>query len=120
MKIRNGFVSNSSSSSFVVATTGNTQFQITIDVDLKEYVDHTIKNEEELKKIFINDYGYREEDLKNDKEYQKCLNAIKNGKTILLGHFSDDCGNDISSFLCNNGLPENIKSIEIITNEPGY
>ena len=55
MKIRTGFVSNSSSSSFIVAAPpqkDSTKVTITIEVDLAEYANTTIKTVEELIEYF--------------------------------------------------------------------
>lgn len=56
MKIRNGFVSNSSSSSFIIATKdkSNPRFYFN-DVDFKNYLMEQLEYEEEYVINFIND-----------------------------------------------------------------
>jgi len=119
MKSRNGFVSNSSSSSFIVATTPERDGKITIrkEINLSSY-GTKVSTEEELKKFFKSKYSFDDEiDL-----YTKCLKIIKSGKVIFFGDFNDEDGSE-EAFLCNNGLQditEETPEIEIIESEAGY
>jgi hypothetical protein len=121
MKTRFGYVSNSSSSSFIVATTPERDGKITIrkEIDLSDY-GTKVSTEEELKKFFKSRYSFDDEffiDL-----YTKCLKIIESGKVIFFGDFSDEDGFE-EAFLCNNGLrdiTEETPEIEIIESEAGY
>jgi hypothetical protein len=78
MKTRNGFVSNSSSSSFIVAVEPDTRLVLNIDID-DECA--TFTTEEELR----SSEQYKDqtdEELLDDSEYQKQIKAIKKGKVI--------------------------------------
>ena len=78
MKIRNGFVSNSSSSSFILATPKGKKglkTKITIEIELEEMARFKITTKEELLKMYKDKYGYDEDGIKGKdwcwKEYQK-------------------------------------------------
>ena len=126
MKIRNGFVSNSSSSSFVLAVKGNTDkmpIKITIEDDLSEYVEETFKTVEEAKKYYEEEHEIDINDSDENADYLKVIKYIKEGKTVLIIHASDDSGDPIETFLCDNGLNRNVKldkNIEIIEGKGGY
>lgn len=126
MKIRNGFVSNSSSSSFIIACKGNLK-----DV-MKEYrLDNTspwasivnnsinilIENSRKIgsteKEVidYLDDEGYDEEDFESLKEY------ARDGYTIYMGLVSDESG--LEAGLCD--MSFNYKSDNlIIEKEEGY
>lgn len=92
MKIRNGFVSNSSSSSFMVAIDKekkSNEVRIVIDVGLDEIDNVILETEEELRQYYIDNYcdslddflSSSDEDLDQYKEY---LNQIKKGKKLIV------------------------------------
>ncbi|KKM18751.1 hypothetical protein LCGC14_1662520 [marine sediment metagenome] len=128
MKIRKGFVSNSSSSSFVVATSGSTNGKITltIEVDLKDYADKSVKSEKELLAHLKQSYAWTLEDNYDDsirEWYEKASKAIKNGKTVYFGSFGDEGTSGAETMLCDEGLQEFVSeddNIEIIHSEGGY
>lgn len=125
MKIRNGFVSNSSSSSFIVAVKKNCKPIGTIiikkEIDLNNYVYKTITTAEDLYDYFREDYGDRDDwhpDLL--KEYKLALKEIANGKDILVGSFSDQEEYE-ERLLCEEGLNGlQSESITVIQSEAGY
>lgn len=112
MKIRSGFVSNSSSSSFIVANDGE-ELKASITVDLSSLVRETITTEDELKQYFVNEYGGRYDDIAsvlddNDwllERYTKARTAIRQGKKVFIGRVSsDDYDNPWSYLLYNEGF----------------
>lgn len=120
MKVRSGFVSNSSSSSFIVACDSDAKTTVTVsfEVDLQSYARRSIATIEELNEYFDYKYG-------DDKwwKYEDCRKAIEAGKTVLVGWFTDETQNLIEVFLCDNGLkglvPED-SGIAIIQSDGGY
>lgn len=119
MKTRTGFISNSSSTSFIVGVEDSTKIELHIKVDLADYGD-VIETEEALKGYYQERYWkYGDDDDYITKEYEKGLAVIRAGKKLVIGNFSDDSEDDLSAFLCNHGIPET-PGIEIIHSEVGY
>ena len=113
MKIRLGFVSNSSSTSFIVASKNSLKLILKIEVDLFPFVEETLKTKAEVDQYF-EDY-----DKEKDGEYAKCIEALKSGKKVYVGNLANDTGNGLEAFLCENGIPET-EGIEIIHSEEGF
>ncbi len=113
MKIRQGFVSNSSSSSFILANkTGNTK--IMMEVDLNDLFETTVQTIKELDERYVSHHGYGdidtiekildEEDYLKE-EYQICVDKIKNGFILFFGRASSD-DDGLSAYFYNNGIPK--------------
>jgi hypothetical protein len=121
MKIRNGFVSNSSSSSFVVAVPAeqkNTAISVTLTANIQDYVQDRITTKEELLE-YINDNCYDPDE--RIYQYAEWVKFIEAGKVILAGSFSSDSGEPIESALCERGLKkEDNPALDIIQSEGGY
>jgi hypothetical protein len=124
MKLRNGFVSNSSSSSFIVAVPKDKkEINITITVNLSEY-GRRIENSQELLEYFINEYCYGEnkniDGLKENKyvyqQYEKSLHAFEQGKDIIVGDVANDSEDAIERYLYDQFLPTDVKDVEVIQN----
>jgi len=127
MKIRTGFVSNSSSSSFIIATNGKAKGKITItmEVDIKDYAYETIKTVKALKEYFYENYGWEEGDDDSwvSEQFDKSKDAINRGKIVYAGSFSDEGTETVETLLCNEGLKDFVSDdddIEIIHSEGGY
>lgn len=119
MKTRTGFISNSSSTSFIVGVKDNTEIELHIKVDLANYGD-VVTTKKELDEYYNDRYWKYDEDEKYWKEeYDKCLAVLAAGKKLIIGDFSDDSGDDLSSFLCNRGIPKS-PDVEVIHSEEGY
>ncbi|MFH1547157.1 MAG: hypothetical protein ABIC57_01590 [bacterium] len=116
MKIRSGFVSNSSSSSFIVATDGRTKVTFQVEVDLSSFGD-VIKTEEELSAWFENEYGETWETEKyydeERKRYDKCVEMLNAGKIIITGCVSNEGYEPEEQMLYAAGLPP-AEGLEII------
>lgn len=104
MKTRNGFVSNSSSSSFILPLNGDDE-SVTITISLDTFkemfdngdessIDAIVRTQDELKNYFINTEGIDEENfyetlLEDDyleRIYRESLEMINNGKTVIFGN----------------------------------
>ena len=125
MKTRNGLVSNSSASSFIVAVPKgeSSKTKLTIEIDFKDLSSYTINTEKELEKYFCEEYGYTNlKQMKDEKYlidlYKQGVKSIKSGQYLLCGEVVKRFGS-IESFIFDNGikLPKN-STIQIIEN-PG-
>jgi len=113
MKIRSGFISNSSSSSFMLGLKGSpAKVKLCIEVDVQEY-GSLISTEEELEDYYLDEYGSYgstvDQLLANDEYLSKTYNAakehIKGGNSVLIGTVSND-DSPIENLLYCNGFPE--------------
>jgi len=118
MKIRNGFVSNSSSSSFIIAAPKGKEMKILVEIDLSELSEQKINSKEELLGVFEEVYGANTESKIKEEEYlwnwyQKALKAIEEGKIVYCGCVGNESDNPAELFIYNNGIGKT-KDIEII------
>jgi len=98
MKKRNGFVSNSSSSSFIVASdkeAGDIEMSLTLSVRLRDLTEETITTVDELIAHYKDCWGYTtEKEILSEKmiasEYKRCLKELKCGKKLHVVSVSSD------------------------------
>jgi hypothetical protein len=104
MKIRQGFVSNSSSSSFVIACKPETRVTATIKFDLQELFIQTITTVAEFEK-WIDEYAYDDwrESAYWQPIYTKGKQAISEGMIIKIGDVSND-GDSVSNIIYGEGI----------------
>jgi hypothetical protein len=115
MKTRNGFVSNSSSSSFMLASNKDAddiEMTLTLKTKLNNLLEMTIKTKEDLLDYY-KELGFeteadiiREEFMLDD--YKACLKAIKAGKKVHVVSISSD-GTPLEAALYDSGegkIPE--------------
>jgi len=120
MKTRNGFISNSSTSSFILSCENKeTTIIIPVEIDLLDY-GNRIKDEEKLKEVFKNDYDYDPEKNKDQdgysyeqEKYEDCLKEIQNDKCIIIGEFDNHSTDPIKLLLLDKitPLPKGVKLI---------
>jgi len=132
MKIRNGFVSNSSSSSFIIAWKGNLEEELkkAFNLDGKDY---PIKDfNSEIPRTFINKIdgpngsdiediidNYGDEDSWLEDDYPSILAQWKRaGYKIGFGELHDD-DDDMERFLCNSEIEWDTENLKI-KSEGGY
>jgi hypothetical protein len=109
MKIRKGFVSNSSSSSFIISS--KKKPVMTIEIELDE-LSTEITNKEELDDYFtrLDYYDTIEEMLEeegNKEQYDMALAELAIGDTIYAGDVSSDSGNELESLIYSQGFSGN-------------
>lgn len=121
MKIRNGFVSNSSSSSFIISTKKAVEeIPVVIEADLMDLISDSIETEEELNRYFKNHYGcdsYESADEYEKKLWDKMKKAIAEGNVLHCGRGSNEDSDMLSMEVYEHGLhglklPKGIKIIQ--------
>jgi len=125
VKIRNGFVSNSSSSSFVVAVEKDAQeIVLTMKADLRKYADATATTVEELDRIIIDTHGWKMQDNLEDilgespwlrEVYEGAKTAIGEGKHVIFGEVGNDYDDSVANYIYESGIPES-PGVKILSN----
>lgn len=108
MKMRNGFVSNSSSSSFILALNSK-NMNIIVQVPVADIADVVSSDYDEIVQYLCNDRGYKDEAGLRRDGYGRILDSIKEeleeGKFIALGDISSEDDNALMSFMYDYGIP---------------
>lgn len=120
MKIRTSFVSNSSSSSFILGTSKknrNKPIKVTIECDINDIIDDVIETEQQWAEYLFDEYCYGEsltdqmgEDKWLKERYEKGIAQLKAGNVLLVGSCSNEEDSAISQFIFDNKLKGNIDS----------
>lgn len=128
MKARAGFVSNSSSSSFVVATEPRQdEFVATFKISLAPVIDKVCKTLSDLQEGIRMAWGYGGQTFEDVMEeygdymteiYEKSKKAIRDGKVVVIGRVSNEGDGEVSSFLFANGFKD-VLGVEVIQ-DPEY
>ena len=96
MKVRNGFVSNSSSSSFIVIADKGKELKASLKVDLSKMVDTVLRTQEDVCKYIVKKSWSDEsfsaliKDKYIKKEYDEMMSYINDGKEVHVGSFCSD------------------------------
>lgn len=110
MKNRSGFVSNSSSSSFIVVapTYNNPVIRVTLEKDVESMADWAIEDSETLEDYFYDSIGpnWKTHQAYVDR-FDKMLDIINKRNVIYVCGVSNDyCDNELGNFIYNNGTDE--------------
>ena len=124
MKVRSGFVSNSSSSSFIVASDSD-DLTATVKINLKSLIRRVFSTKEDVLKFYFHDYGYEsmeefQEDTSTYKTYEAIIKAIESGKKVYQGLASSESDNGTEQFVLWGGLSSVIGGLEVIKSSDGY
>jgi hypothetical protein len=136
MKLRIGFVSNSSSTSFVVAVDplhmGDAVISVTLEipvVDLRDSDETTFKTYKEFYDWLFSDYWSDEMDEQKRKSFEReydeqldsAKNAFANGKILLRCNAATDNGNEIESAIASVGTEQvEVYGCEIIVHGDSF
>ena len=118
MKIKADFVTNSSSTNFILASKEPLKdVEMCITVDMSKFVEDTIENLEQLER-----YAHENDMDEDDPDIIDMRAAIKEGKKIYLLSVSDDDLSGVEAYLCRNGLDDVVfpQGVDVIQGDGGY
>jgi len=133
MKYRTGFVSNSSSSSFIIAAKPKERLvaNLKTEIDVADYVRDSISSIEELEKYIVKKHSWGNSkksckeildgDTYTKEEYDKIKDFILKGLVVHIGDASSD-GEIIEQMVCGIGVHslEFKDEVIIVESEAGY
>ena len=105
MKAKIDFVTNSSSTSFIIGKTkGSLKTKITMEIDLEEFEDYKLKTIDELTEYYNNEMSSI--DVTVDEEYKKMHDIIEKGGEVIIVCVCDEGygGEGMEAMLCNEGI----------------
>jgi|GEM_PF-2776810 len=125
MKIRSGFVSNSSSSSFIIAAEKGQPYtiKISVDVDLNRYGTYINNIPDYHKRLKEDGWGDVEEYREHyDEKYQKAIAALKGGKVLFFMECATDGSDSLEQMLAMRGLRDVVlgEGQEVIYADRGF
>jgi len=132
MKVRNGFISNSSSSSFIIGIKDEKSARAILNKACEVPEQHPFHDMiEEMVSAIVRSISHCDElgcDLTSYMEWvneegedvdENIVNAINKGLTVYRGYFSDEGGDDIESLLCNTSF-NIVRDDFVFIKEDGY
>jgi len=125
MKFKASEVTNSSSTTFLIGIltkdgSDDLKVEIKVIVNLKEFLERTMKTIEELD-LWVDDW-YGDPNALPNHEYERCKNIIQKGGVVQLLHVTDESDNPMEVFLTQHGI-ENVNlpdNIVVIRGQGGY
>ncbi len=130
MRVRLGFVSNSSSSSFVLSTDKPLdELTVTMSFKLATVVEQTLKTKQEVDEYILEEHSYSGKSVEAILEvsgdwlkevYQEMLQAVGDGRVVLAGSVcNDDFDNTLSTIAYDEGFGAMEGDFEIISDARG-
>jgi len=122
MKKRTGFVSNSSSSSFIISSSKKaSELSVKLKFGLSEVIEQEIRTQEEAEKYLLNWWYIKDNTLEDmfaswpwaRELYDKMIAKLDDGETIYVGRVSNE-GDPVEYALYENGFPEKVEGFEVL------